>query len=123
MAFSEDVLATILITAKDEASATLERVGAEAEASGGRVKRGMSVVGGAITAAAVGMGAAAIASIDMAAKFQSSMELIHTQAGAAQSEVEKMSKSVLDLSGSVATSPITLSEALYHVESAGYRGA
>lgn len=64
-----------------------------------------------------------VESIKMAAKFQSSMELIHTQAGVSQKQVDSWSKSLLGLSGQVATSPEALSEALFHIASTGARGA
>lgn len=84
----------------------------------------LSTVGGAallgIAGAAVGVG---VASAAMAVKFQNDMELIRTQAGASQTEVDKMSSAVLNMAGSVGTAPDVLAAGLYHVESAGYRGA
>ena len=75
----------------------------------------------------LGFAAAGVAigveSVKAAAKFQQSMELIRTQAGASQREVDKMSKAVLALAGPTATAPQTLTEGLYHLESAGFRGA
>lgn len=107
----------IVLTAKDEASAQIEGFkgslnGLSAAAAG----LGLGIVAKDIA----GMG---LSAIDSAMKFQSSMELIRTQAGASQQEVDKMSQSVLALSGKVATTPEELATALYHVESAGYRGA
>ena len=63
------------------------------------------------------------ASTKMAIDFQSSMELIHTQAQASQHEVDSLSKSVLAMAGSVATMPDELAKGLYHLESQGLRGA
>lgn len=53
------------------------------------------------------------------------MERIHTQAGATQSAVGKLSKEVLNLakSGQVTAGPTQLADALYRIEGAGYRGA
>src|SRR5215471_17788346 len=62
-------------------------------------------------------------SVEAAAKFQSAMELIHTQAGASQKEVAKLSKEVLGLAGQVGTGPEKLAEGLYHLESQGLRSA
>jgi TP901 family phage tail tape measure protein len=69
------------------------------------------------------IGIAAAASVKFAVDFQRSMELVHTQAGASQQEVVKMSKAVLDLAPAVATGPNELAKALYHIESVGVRGA
>jgi len=57
-----------------------------------------------------------------AVDFQASMELLHTQAGVSQKAVESLSKSVLAMAGSVATTPETLSTGLYHLASQGLRG-
>lgn len=74
-----------------------------------------------------GLGAAAgvglVKSTKAAIDFQSSMELIQTQAGGSTKEVKTMSKALLGLAVSVGTTPEDLSKGLYHVESAGFRGA
>lgn len=75
------------------------------------------------TVATLALGVIGFESIKMASKFDSSMELIRTQAGATQAEVDSMKGSVLALAGAVAQSPEKLAEALYHIESDGYRGA
>lgn len=62
-------------------------------------------------------------SVKMASDFQAEMELVHTQAGAAQSEVDILAQKVLALAPTVGIGPEKLSEGLYHVESAGFRGA
>ncbi|MDE2099066.1 MAG: phage tail tape measure protein [Patescibacteria group bacterium] len=67
--------------------------------------------------------AAAAGSVALATKFQSSMELIRTQAGASQAEVDKMSKAVLSLGGQVKQGPNELAAGLYHLESLGLRGS
>jgi TP901 family phage tail tape measure protein len=67
-----------------------------------------------------GLGVAlGVESVRAAAKFQQSMELIHTQAGRSQKTVDAMSKSVLAMAGSVATAPDELSKGLYHLASTG----
>ncbi len=53
----------------------------------------------------------------MASKFQAAMELIHTQAGVAQSAISGLSGQVLSLAGQVGETPDSLAQALYHVES------
>lgn len=84
----------------------------------------MAVLG---KAGLAGLGIAAVAigyeSVKMGTSFQSAMELIHTQAGASQQEVNRLGKSVLDLAPTVGIGPEKLAEGLYHVESAGFRGA
>jgi TP901 family phage tail tape measure protein len=82
-------------------------------------KVGVAVSGLMVVAA----GAVAVASIKMAADFQSSMLLIQTNAGASADEVKKMSAAVLDLAGPTATAPEQLATSLYHIESVGLRGA
>lgn len=76
---------------------------------------------------AVGVGlplaAAGTASVKMAADFQRSMEVVHTQAGASQKEVDNLSKAVLAMASKVGTGPDDLSKGLYHLESQGLRSA
>lgn len=61
--------------------------------------------------------------ITQAKNFGQQMELIRTQAGATQTEVDSMSTSLLAMAREVATTPEKLAMGLYHVESAGLRGA
>lgn len=66
--------------------------------------------------------AIAAVSLDLAAKFDQGMELIHTQAGASQAEVDALTPKVLDVAAATGTVPEKAAEALYHIESLGYRG-
>lgn len=68
------------------------------------------------------VGLAAV-STKWAIDFQREMEMVHTQAGASQAEVTKMSAAVLDLAKSTQQGPDELAQALFHIESVGYRGA
>ena len=77
----------------------------------------------AVAGVAIGLGEISKASITAAVSFQSSMEMIHTQAGASQKEVDKLSQAVQTLAPSVATGPNELAKGLYHLESQGLRGA
>jgi TP901 family phage tail tape measure protein len=96
----------------------------EIEGKGKKFGAAMAEVGKvSLAAAAVGIIAIGAESIKSAEKFQSAMSVIQTQAHASAGEVKTMSKAVLGLAGQVATSPETLAAGLYHVESAGYRGA
>jgi TP901 family phage tail tape measure protein len=91
-------------------------LGGGAGGLGGMVKTGLL----AAAVAAVAFGAE---SVKMAAKFSSSMEQVHTQAGASQHEVDALKGKVLALAPAVGAGPQQLAEALYHVESVGFRGA
>jgi len=73
----------------------------------------------------LGLAAAAIfvGSVYSAVEFEKQMELVHTQAGASQSEVEKLKGAVLAMAPAAGIGPTKLAEALFHVESVGYRGA
>src|ERR1017187_1853938 len=66
-------------------------------------------------------GAAAV--VTASAKYEKSMVLIRTQAGASAAEVKKMSAALLDLAPKVGFGPDALAQSLYHVESSGYRSA
>lgn len=90
------------------------------EKSSGSASRAMGMAGLAIVGGAVAIGAASIAS---AAKFQASMTLIQTQAGGTTAEVAAMTQGVLALAPTVGVGPEALAAGLYHVESAGIRGA
>ncbi len=100
--------------------------GAEAESAEAGAVSGSSFMGkfkgiisGGMPAMETLLGAGFIAAAAvMSTKFQSTMELIHTQAGVAQSAISGLSGSVLALAGQVGQSPDSLAEALYHVESA-----
>jgi TP901 family phage tail tape measure protein len=63
--------------------------------------------------------AAANASIN----FQQQLEMVHTQAGADQIEVDKLKNKVLDLATAMPQSPEELAKGLFHIESIGLRGA
>ena len=108
------------MAATDELAASYDRAGTsatvagdEAEASGKKA----AVFGGAWKTALLGVGIAAVYGIDQAAKFQSNMEQLHTQAGLAQSKLAGLSQQVLQLAGQVGEGPESLSESLYHVAS------
>lgn len=77
----------------------------------------------AATGLAVGIAGVAYESIKLGMAFDQSMEVIHTQAGASQAEVDKLKGSVLALSGAVGIGPEELATGLYHIESTGMRGA
>jgi len=55
--------------------------------------------------------------------FQSEMLLLRTQARATLTEVDNMSKAVMNMAVGVRTGPVELARGLYHIESVGIRGA
>jgi TP901 family phage tail tape measure protein len=105
-------------------SGLIPGMAAEGEEAGtaageGFASRFRSIIMGDISPMEALMGAGFIAvAADMASKFQSAMEMVHTQAGVAQSAIGNLSGSVLALAGQVGISPDSLAETLYHVESA-----
>jgi len=90
-------------------------------------KTSMEQAGAFGKVALLGIGVAAVGvgyeSVKMATGFDQAMEMVHTQAGASQQEVDKLKGSVLALAPAVGIGPETLAEGLYHIESAGFRGA
>lgn len=84
------------------------------EATGKRLSSVGSTWTRNVTLPLVGLGVAAAAA---AAKFESSMERLHTQAGVSQKGVEQLSKGVLGLAGKVGEAPQQLADAMYHVAS------
>lgn len=110
----------------------MAKVSTGAEKLGGALNHAKGAIGGLVTGplGVIGLGAglfgvagALDATINASRTFQASMEMIHTQAGATQQEVDSMSKSLMDMAASVGTSPNTLAQGLFHLESAGFRGA
>ncbi|MHB8398427.1 MAG: phage tail tape measure protein [Candidatus Limnocylindrales bacterium] len=93
----------------------------------GQVGHGMLQVGQGLLRvgeiAAVAAGTAAVAAAKMTMTFQQQMELIHTQAGASQAEVATQTAAIEGMVHSVGTTPTELATGLYHIESAGVRGA
>ena len=87
------------------------------------VGSGMSSVGRSMASMSLPLVALGGIAVKSAATFQSSMEMIHTQAGASQAEVTRMSKSLQSIAPSVGTGPNELAQGLYHIESNGLRGA
>lgn len=91
----------------------------------GFTKAGKSATAFGHSMSTISLGIAAVAgeSVKLASQFQASMERVHTQAGASQHEVDKMGKALIALGPKLGTGPDQLAQSLYHVESAGFRGA
>lgn len=119
-------MATILVEVLADAKqfkAEMGSVAAETDAANGslaKLGKATMLVGAAL---AGGVVFGLVKSVEAATKFQSSMELIQTQAGGSAKEVDTMSKALLGMASSVGQTPEQLSQALYHIESSGYRGA
>jgi hypothetical protein len=92
--------------AADEAAAADTRAGEAAKGMGASMKTALLGV-----ALAVGFG------VEQAAKFQSVMLTLVTQAGVSKSALAGLSQGVLDLAGKVGFTPTSLATALYHIES------
>lgn len=103
-----------LKAAIDEADAEMTRLSRSGASAMTKVEAASKAAVLGVGLAAVGVGAMAVTA---AASFQKSMEQIHTQAGVAQDQVDKLAKGVLNLAPQVGTGPDELSVALYHVES------
>lgn len=96
---------------------------AQAEESSTKIGQSWQKLAKMGQASAVIVVAAAAASVKMAMAFDQQMAMVHTQAGASNAEVKALSGQVLALAGQVGIGPTKLAEGLYHVESAGFRGA
>jgi phage tail tape measure protein, TP901 family, core region len=103
----------ILVTAKNLTGPALAGVNAQVNSAGA----GMRAFHKTALIAGAGLAAIGVESIKMAAKFDSSMTLLHTQAGVAQSKMAGLKQGVLDLAGKVGQDPDSLAESLFHVES------
>lgn len=125
MAYSNTI--SILISAKDEATAVLNSTAKGVQGVSDNLRsvgQNLSSVGGTLTKdVTLPIVGAGIAATKVAADFQQSMELIRTQAGASQREVDSMTQSVLALAPAVGQGPKALADALFYIESSGIRGA
>jgi TP901 family phage tail tape measure protein len=103
----------ILVTAKNLTGPAMASVNAEVNKAGS----GMRAFHKTALIAAAGLGVVGVESVKMAAKFDASMALLHTQAGVAQSKMAGLKEGVLSLAGKVGQDPDSLAESLFHVES------
>ena len=89
------------------------------------IGRAAGAVGRVVTGIGVGMATVGYLGVKSAVNYSASLERVRTNAGASQAEVTRMSKAVLDFaaSGKAYAGPQALADALFHVESTGYRGA
>ena len=80
------------LAATRESAAAMKKTQAEGKGAYATLGAGAEK---ALKAISVASGVAAVASIMLATEFDSAMERVHTQAGASQAEVEKMSGAML----------------------------
>jgi TP901 family phage tail tape measure protein len=108
------------MAATDALAASYDRAGNSAVVAGDKAAGSgekAAAFGHAWKTALLGVGIAAVYGIEQAAKFQSNMEQLHTQAGMAQGKLAGLSQQVLQLAGQVGEGPESLSDSLYHVAS------
>jgi TP901 family phage tail tape measure protein len=107
------------LVAHDSASRTFDRVGRSASATDrvlGKLGRTAKLAGEAV---AVGLAAGLAKGAKDAARFQSEMTRISTQAGGTAKDVKVLSDQVLKLGTSTQQGPQHLAESLYHLKSVG----
>lgn len=102
--------------------AQMDAAKAKADAFGGSLTSigdGLNHAAGAILPFSIAAAAALGVSVKAAINFDQQMELLHTQAGDTQAQVEQLTPKVEALAGIVGFSPTSLATALYHVASVG----
>lgn len=104
-----------------QASASFDRMGAKTEALGATSSKALAAMRGLGIGVAVAGATVVVAGVDMAAKFQTSMLRIQTQANGSRALVGKLSKGILEMAGSVSTTPAILADAAYHIASVGQK--
>ena len=109
---------TYVLLGRDELSPTVRKAGAEVEGTFSRLGKMAALAGLSFGIAEIG-----VAAVKSAVDFQSSMEKVHTQAGAAQRDVGTLSQAVLALASHSQQGPEKLAEALYHLKSVGMDNA
>lgn len=110
------VLEGFTASQRRQAAASNEQAAANARnaSTSAMVTKGMKGLG-LITVATL------VEGVKMSMNFNRELEMIHTQAGASQHEVDQMRKGILSLHG-LPQSPIELAQGLFHLESIGLRG-
>jgi TP901 family phage tail tape measure protein len=109
-------LVEIVVKGVNESKAALT----EADAQGHSLGSTMSKLG---SVGAVALAGIAVASIDMASKFQTATTRLVTSAGESDKNIEMVRQGMLKMSTDVGTSALDLAKGMYMVESAGFHGA
>lgn len=109
---------TKVMAESDALKANLAGTNAESAGFGSKLVASLPAIGAAVVAAGVVVTGV---SMKMAADFQQQMTYIRTDAGDTTDDINKLSKSVLDMTSQFNSK--TLAEGLYHLASLGLRGA
>lgn len=98
-----------------------EMAGVKSELTGLQAANAKMAAAGKVAFAAMAVAAAGVGyeSVKAAMNFDQQMELLHTQAGASQAQVDALKTSVLALAPTVGVGPEKLAEGLYHIASTG----
>jgi TP901 family phage tail tape measure protein len=106
----------ILVTGKNLSRPALDEATAGARGLGG-------VMGKMATISSEALVGIAVASVKMAATFQSSTTRLITSAGESTKNIDMVRKGMLDMAGQVGVKAEELSKAMYYVEAAGFHAA
>lgn len=116
-----------LASARTKTMAASKDMGAAWDTVGKRVANvgnHMSVLGSRMTTNVTApIIAGAAGAIKVASDFEGALTQIETQAGASRREIDNMRGAILKLAPAVGETPTNLANALFHIESAGMRGA
>lgn len=104
-------------------SAAMAGTAVETDAAAAGVAKAGGLMSQVMFGVKLGVAAAGVESIKMAADFQSSTERLVTSAGEIQSNVNMVRSGILNMAGQVGYSAAELSKAMYTVESGGQHGA
>lgn len=103
-----------------EARAQVDGTARGFQAAGATAFAGMAKLGRSVSLIGAGV---AVASIKMAGDFQAQTMVLHTAAGETLQGLQTVRKGILDIAQSTGTDWHNLTEGMYQVEKAGYRGA
>jgi TP901 family phage tail tape measure protein len=96
---------------------------ADVAVTGGAAGSGKGLMGGLASMKALIAGLGIYEAVKGFSSFQQQLELLRTQAGATQNEVEKMSSAIKGMDVGLGTNPVELAKSAYFFESAGIRQA
>jgi phage-related protein len=112
------------LIARDRASVTFDRVGASAEMSGKKAETaGRSMRHFAEAIGAIALVEAGKKSLEMAGDFQQSTNVLVTAAGETQRNLGAVRKGIMDIAVGTGTPLKELTDGMYQIEKAGYRGS
>lgn len=116
-----DLTLNILLTAQDGASSVVNSVGgAISNLASGNVLGAVGIAAAAAGAALVGIG---VASVQVAAQYQQSMNMVQALTGSNTQQMQQYDASLKQLAVDAGVAPNALAQGLYNVLSAGHSGA